>query len=71
MKLKVDIKEKKQIPHFIHMVESLEYATIIKEVNDEGISQMVSDLADAFNDVKLHVQGKKKLKFAKQLLNEL
>lgn len=29
------------------------------------------DLAESFSDVKLHQQGKKKLKYAKDLLNEL
>lgn len=33
--------------------------------------QMAIDLADAFNDVKLHQQGKIKLKSAKGLIHEL
>lgn len=33
--------------------------------------QMAIDLADAFNDVKLHQQGKIKLKSAKDLIHEL
>jgi hypothetical protein len=32
---------------------------------------MAIDLADAFEDVKLHKEGKIKLKSAKDLLNEL
>lgn len=31
----------------------------------------ISGLKDAFNDVKLHMQGKKKLKTVEQLLDEL
>jgi hypothetical protein len=33
--------------------------------------QIAHDLADAFNDVKLHKEGKIKLKSAKNLLDEL
>jgi len=33
--------------------------------------QSIKDLKEAFNDVKLYEQGKKKLKSAKDLLNEL
>lgn len=34
-------------------------------------SEFISDLAESFNDVKLHEAGKKKFKSAKDLLNEL
>lgn len=34
-------------------------------------SKFTKDLTEAFNDVNLHEQGKKKLKKAKDLLNEL
>lgn len=64
-------KEKNRIPFFMEMIKSLDYISVIKEVKDKRKSQFISDLADAFNDVKLHEQGKKKLKSAKDLLNEL
>ena len=44
---------------------------MVKEVKDERKSQFVANLAEAFNDVKLYEQGKKKLKSGKALLNEL
>ena len=71
MKVILDIKENSRIPFFMEMVKSLDYISVIKEVKDERKSQFISDLAEAFNDVKLYEQGKKKLKSAKDLLNEL
>ena len=71
MKVILDIKENNRIPFFMEMVRSLGYISVIKEVKDEQKSEFISDLAEAFNDVKLYEQGKKKLKSAKDLLNEL
>jgi hypothetical protein len=55
----------------MELVKSLDYIRVVKEIKDESKSQFVADLAESFNDVKLHQQGKKKLKSAKDLLNEL
>lgn len=71
MKVILDIKEDNRIPFFMEMVKSLDYISVIKEVKDKHKSQLITDLAEAFNDVKLYEQGKKKLKSAKDLLNEL
>lgn len=71
MKVILDIKENNRIPFFMEMVKSLDYISVIKEVREERKSQFITDLAEAFNDVKLYEQGKKKLKSAKDLLNEL
>lgn len=71
MKVLLDIKENNRIPFFMEMLKSLDYISVIKEVKEERKSQFITDLADAFNDVKLYEQGKKKLKSAKDLLNEL
>ena len=46
----------------------MKYEIITKE---KASNQLLSDLTEAFNDVKLYEQGKKKLKSAKDLLNEL
>lgn len=70
MKVILDIRDNR-IPFFMELVKSLDYISVIKEVKDESKSQFVSDLAESFNDVKLYEQGKKKLKSAKDLLNEL
>ena len=71
MKVILDIKENNRIPFFMEMIKSLDYINVIKEVKDERKSKFINDLAEAFNDVKLYEQGKKKLKSAKDLLNEL
>ena len=71
MKVILDITENSRIPFFMELVRSLGYISVIKEVKDEKKSEFVTDLAEAFNDVKLYEQGKKKLKSAKDLLNEL
>ena len=71
MKVILDITQNNRIPFFMEMVKSLDYITVVKEVKDEAKSRFVADLADAFNDVKLYEQGKKKLKSAKNLLDEL
>jgi len=71
MKVILDITQSNRIPFFMEMVKSLGYITVVKEIKEEDKSQIFSDLADAFNDVKLFEQGNKKLKSAKDLLNEL
>lgn len=41
------------------------------DIKEESKSRFVADLAEAFMDVKLYEQGKKKLRSAKELLDEL
>lgn len=71
MKVILDIKENNRVPFFMEMVKSLDYISVIKEIKEKRKSQFVTDLAQAFNDVKLYEAGKKNLKSAKDLLNEL
>jgi len=71
MKVILDIKENSRTPFFMEMVRSLDYIKVVKEVKDKHNSRMIADLAEAFNDVKLHEEGKKKLKPAKDLLHDL
>lgn len=71
MKVILDIKENNHAAFFMELVKSLKYVSIVKEIKDENKSKLIGDLAEAFNDVKLYEQGKKKLKSAKDLLNEL
>ena len=54
----------------MEMVKSLDYVTVLKEIKDKRKSRFIADLAEAFEEVKLHEEGKKKLKSAKDLLNE-
>jgi hypothetical protein len=71
MKVILDIQENNRIPFFMELIKSLGFVRVVKEIKDENRSRIINDLADAFNDVKLFEQGKKKLKPAKDLLNEL
>ncbi|PWK27309.1 hypothetical protein LV89_01622 [Arcicella aurantiaca] len=71
MTIILDIKEDSRIPFFMELLKSLKYVNIVKQVQDEHKSQFITDLAEAFDDVKKYEQGKKKLKSAKDLLNEL
>ena len=70
MKVLLDVNEKRA-PFFMELINSLDYVHVIKEVHEARKNKMIQDLAEAFNDVKLYEQGKKKLKSAKDLLNEL
>ena len=53
MKLILDIQENSRVPFFMEMIKSLGYVSVIKEVKDKRKSQFISELAEAFNDVKL------------------
>lgn len=70
MKVILDIKDNR-VPFFMELLKSLDYISVLKEVKDKESSKVIQDLADAFNDVKLYEEGKKDLKSAKDLLNEL
>jgi hypothetical protein len=70
MKVILDIKDNR-FSFFMELLKSLDYISIVKEVKDEQKGKFIDDLAESFNDVKLYEQGKKKLKSAKDLLNEL
>ena len=69
MKVILNITDDSRIPFFMELVRSLDYIHVVKEEKDEARSQFISDLAEAFNYVKLYEQGKKNLKPAKDLLN--
>jgi hypothetical protein len=70
MKVILDIQESKA-PFFIELINGLKYVRIIKKVKDRRKSKAIQEIVDALNDVKLHEEGKKTLKTANQLLDEL
>lgn len=70
MKVLLDIQDNR-VPFYMELLNSLDYISILKEIKNKEKSQAIQELAEAFNDVKLHEEGKKKLKSAKDLLNEL
>lgn len=69
MKVLVDIRNEDKVPFVMEFLGSQSYIKT-KTFSDEGAALM-QDLKDAMNEVKLHKQGKIKLKTAQQLLNEL
>ena len=52
------------------VLKSLNFIKNAKPMSESSIV-LLNDLKDATNDVKLHKQGKIKLKTAQELLNEL
>ena len=69
MKVLIDIRKKDKVPFVMEFLGSQSYIKT-KTFSDEGAALM-QDLKEAMNEVKLHNQGKIKLKTAQQLLNEL
>lgn len=55
----------------MELLKSLDYVSVLKEIKDKEKSRIIEQLAESFNDVKRYEEGKKQLKCAKDLLNEL
>ena len=70
MKVILDIQENR-VPFFMELLKSLDYIRILKEIKSKDKSLAIQDLVEAFDDVKLHEEGKVQLKSAKDLLDEL
>lgn len=70
MKVILDIQDNR-VPFFMELLKSLDYISILKEIKDKEKSRAIQELAQSFNHVKLYEEGKKQLKSAKGLLNEL
>jgi hypothetical protein len=70
MKVILDIQESRA-PFFIELINGLKYVRIIKQIRDKRKNREIQDILDAFNDVKLHEEGRKTLKSANQLLDEI
>lgn len=70
MKVILDIKDN-QMSSFLELIKGLDYISIIRQIKDEKKNKAIQELAEAFGDVKLHEDGKKELKPAKDLLDEL
>jgi len=70
MKLILDIKENR-VPFLLELLKSLDYVNILQEVKDKEKGKAITDLTEAFNEVKLYEKGKVELKKAKNLLDEL
>lgn len=69
MKVLVEIRNEDKVPFIMEFLNSQSYI-IAKPISDTS-AEIMQDLKEAMNEVKLHRQGKIKLKTAEQLLNEL
>ncbi len=56
---------------FREFLSGKDFIQVLREVRSAPKSQAIQDLVDAFDDVSLHRQGKKQLKTAQDLLDEL
>jgi len=70
MKLILDIEDKRA-SFVMELLKSLKYVHILNTIDNPAKEKAIHNLDEAFSDVKLHTKGKKKLKTAKALLNEL
>ncbi|MCV9388200.1 hypothetical protein [Reichenbachiella ulvae] len=70
MKVILDIDDSNTTA-FLKLVEGLDYVNILKTISNEKTEQSIQDLVEAFEDVRLHEDGKKQLKSASDLLNGL
>ena len=70
MKVLLDINDSRS-KFFMEMVKSLNYVTVLEEIKEKKKSELVGDLVEAFQNVTAFEKGEKKLKKAKDLLNEL
>ena len=69
MKVLVDIRIESKVPFIMEFLGSQSYIKT-KTFSKDG-AELLENLKEAMNEVKLHKQGKIKLKSAKALLNEL
>lgn len=69
MKILIDIQDK-QVSFGMEVLRSLSFVKNAKPLSDSTV-ELWNDLKEAANEVKLHKQGKLKLKTAQDLLNEL
>lgn len=72
-KLQIEIKNKKKVKFIKELLSSFDYITVEKknDIRKKAVSKRKKELKESFNEVKLHQQGKKKLKTLDEVLNEL
>lgn len=68
----LNIKDQRKRSFFLELIRQLGFIEVVREIklNEKQLQEM-KDLEEAFEDIKQHQAGKKKLKKAKDLLNEL
>ncbi|MFV0554141.1 MAG: hypothetical protein ACK5LR_05490 [Mangrovibacterium sp.] len=71
MKVILDITQSSRIPFFMEILNSLSYVKVIKKIDEKEKNQTIDDLTSAFDEVRLHEEGKIKLSSARDFLHEL
>jgi hypothetical protein len=72
MTITLKIKNKRKLPFFMELIDQLGYVEVVKSKNLSGDDkEFVTDVKKAMRDIALHQSGKKKLKPAKALLDEI
>lgn len=70
MQMLIDVPDN-QTDFFLQLFQSMKNVKVLSDFSTPAKQQAIKDLTQAFEDVKLYEQGKKKLKTAKELLDEL
>jgi len=70
MKLVIDIKDS-NVQSFIDLMKEHNFVKSVTEIKDVRKSRFMRGLKQSFKEVKLYQQGKRELKNAKDLINEL
>ena len=67
----ITLKEGKKRDFFLELIKQLEFVQIVKSTKNQKKAENIKGLFESFEEVRLHQQGKKKLKSLKQALHEL
>ena len=70
MRLVVDISDN-SVASFMKIVKSHSFIKDVKELKDKRKSRLAKGIAESFKEVRLYEEGKKDLKNAKDLIDEL
>ena len=72
MTITLKIKNKKKLPFFMELIDQLDYVELVKTKKlNLADKEFVNDVKKSIREISLHQAGKKKLKTAKELLNEI
>ena len=67
----IDIKDPRKQKLFDQLLKELDFVEVVNIFKQPGKAQVALDVMEAISDVKAHLSGKKKLKLASRLLDEL
>jgi hypothetical protein len=70
MKVLLEIQENRS-DFFMEMLKSLKYISVLGIAKEKKQEEAITNLVEAFQNVNQYEKGEKKLKNAKDLLNEL